>query len=254
MLSSNIQKLIIAGNLCSSLDDELGMRKAKSDRVRTSKTRDQEEHPAIPRVPPTRLIDSFISEIAYTLPIDIMPGPHDVTPIGFPQQPLHRALFPRSRNGAISLKTNPYIFDLQNISIIGSSGQPIDDIYKYNISEIEDSESETGLKQVTTSPYSRLETLESSLRWQHIAPTAPDTLACYPFVDNDPFIIKNTPHVYFVANQSKFETKISTGIDINDNEINVRLICVPRFSTTGQLVLLNVNDLSCKVISFKESF
>lgn len=43
--------------------------------------------------------------------------------------------------------------------------------------------------------------LEDTLAWRHMAPTAPDTLPCYPFCHNDPFIIKETPHVYFTANQ-----------------------------------------------------
>ena len=35
--------------------------------------------------------------------------------------------------------------------------------------------------------------LEDSLRWRHMAPTAPDTLACYPFYIEDPFILSETP-------------------------------------------------------------
>ena len=49
------------------------------------------------------------------------------------------------------------------------------------------------------------------LDWRHIAPTAPDTLHCYPFADNDPFVLAQTPHVFFVGGQPEFKTKMMTG-------------------------------------------
>jgi len=33
----------------------------------------------------------------------------------------------------------------------------------------------------------------------------------------------------------------------------VRTICIPRFSTTKQIVLVNLDDLKCKLVSFQES-
>lgn len=36
-------------------------------------------------------------------------------------------------------------------------------------------------------------------------------LGCYPFQDQDPFIIDQSPHVYFVGNQSKFEHSLIEG-------------------------------------------
>lgn len=53
--------------------------------------------------------------------------------------------------------------------------------------------------------------LEATLQWRHIAPTAPDTLTCYPFTDDDPFIVTDCPHVYFVGNQPEYATKLMTG-------------------------------------------
>ena len=52
---------------------------------------------------------------------------------------------------------------------------------------------------------------EHCLRWRHLAPTAPDTLTCYPFHDRDPFILTATPHVFFVGNQPAFEARVVTG-------------------------------------------
>ncbi len=53
--------------------------------------------------------------------------------------------------------------------------------------------------------------LEACLRWRHLSPTAPDTLASYPFYESDPFIIASTPHVLFAGNQPEFATKVATG-------------------------------------------
>ena len=49
---------------------------------------------------------------------------------------------------------------------------------------------------------------ESTLRWRNLAPTAPDTLAVYPYLTQDPFTLTQCPHLYFAANQPKFETAL----------------------------------------------
>lgn len=43
----------------------------------------------------------------------------------------------------------------------------------------------------------RLELLKITLQCRHIAPTAPDTLHCFPYLGADPFILNVTPHLYF---------------------------------------------------------
>jgi DNA polymerase delta subunit 2 len=53
--------------------------------------------------------------------------------------------------------------------------------------------------------------MESTLRWRHLAPTAPDTLTCYPFADDDPFVLEACPHVYVAGNQPEFATRVATG-------------------------------------------
>lgn len=35
---------------------------------------------------------------------------------------------------------------------------------------------------------------------------------CYPFIKNDPFILSETPHVYFVGNQPEFATELLKGV------------------------------------------
>ena len=89
--------------------------------------------------------------------------------------------------------TNPHEFELDGISFLGTSGQNIDDIYKYSIEE------------------NRLALLQRVLEWGHMVPTAPDTLTCYPLSDNDPFILQSAPHVFFVGNQPSYSSQIIKG-------------------------------------------
>ena len=89
--------------------------------------------------------------------------------------------------------TNPHEFEVDGISFLGTSGQNIDDIYKYSV--------ETD----------RLTLLERVLEWGHLVPTAPDTLTCYPLSDSDPFILESAPHVFFVGNQPCYSSQIMTG-------------------------------------------
>lgn len=105
-------------------------------------------------------------------------------------------------------------------SLLGTSGQNIDDAFKYVDAD------------------TPLTLAERCMFWRHIAPSAPDTLCtyflyrvwgfeksspltytfarslssgCYPFQDQDPFIVEQSPHVYFVGNQSKFEHSLVEG-------------------------------------------
>jgi DNA polymerase delta subunit 2 len=116
---------------------------------------------------------------------------------------------------------------LINNRFLGASGQTINDLREYS------SEKNT------------LDLMECTLKWGHIAPTAPDTLNCYPFNDTDPFILHNTPHVYFIGNQEKFETRF-----IKQGKIQVRLISLPSFVESGLIVLVNLKTLDVHPVHF----
>lgn len=91
---------------------------------------------------------------------------------------------------------------------LGCSGQNIDDLFRHVQTE------------------NRIEIAEKTLAWRNIAPTTPDSLCklqilsycvyisldCYPFYEKDPFVISETPHVYFIGNQPRYDTKIIEGI------------------------------------------
>ena len=87
---------------------------------------------------------------------------------------------------------------------------------------------------------SDLEILEKTLVWGHITPTSPETMSCYPFIDEDPFIIDNLPDVYFAGNMGKFDYKHL--ID-KQKEKKVLLVCVPEFKRTKSFCLVNLNNL-----------
>lgn len=123
-----------------------------------------------------------------------MPGEHDPANHILPQHPMHHCLFPKAMvYQSLHNVSNPYECKIDGVRIFGNSGQPISNILAF--SEIDEP----------------IEALENCLRWGHVAPTAPDTLGCYPFYENDPFVIENCPHVMFAGNQTKFETKLATG-------------------------------------------
>lgn len=74
---------------------------------------------------------------------------------------------------------------------------------------------------------------------------------CYPFSDRDPFILHQTPHVYFVGNQPRFETRLVTVPAAGrEQEKKVRIVLVPRFCESGEVVLVNTATLEVKVQQF----
>ena len=76
-----------------------------------------------------------------------------------------------------------------------------------------------------------------------------DNTGCYPFQDKDQFVIEECPHVYFVGNQPAFETAIIDG----PAGQSVRLIAIPKFKETGEIVLLDMDTLEVEAVKF-ESF
>ncbi|WVZ07527.1 hypothetical protein V8G54_020873 [Vigna mungo] len=207
--ASKIVQVVFAGNLVEIPHRILnGQNLASEDFARMSE--------------PIRELDILLSQIAAGLPLDIMPGPSDPANFSLPQQSLHGCLFPGSSTyNTFRSCTNPHCFELDNVRFLGTSGQNVDDLDKY--SDAKD----------------KLEFMERTLRWRHLAPTAPNTLGCFPFTERDPFFIESCPHVYFVGNQDKFETRIIKG---SEGQL-VRLICVPKFSETGVAVM--VSSKSC---------
>ena len=99
---------------------------------------------------PLKEADQWLSQLCSTLPVDIMPGEGEPSTFALPQQPLHSVLFPHSsRFSSLSSVTNPYSVQVNNLRILGHSGQPIDDIARYtSLSELTVPGDEFGLRNI----------------------------------------------------------------------------------------------------------
>ncbi|KAJ2719407.1 DNA polymerase delta small subunit Cdc1 [Coemansia sp. Benny D115] len=178
-----------------------------------------------------RQVDDWLADIARCVPVHLVPGEHDPTDCSLPQQPLPRGLFAQSQGAnEFQLLTNPAIVQLGQMQWVYSAGQNIDDLMRYRVDAGE----------------SACQVAARSLGWRHLAPSAPDTLWCYPFVDHDPFVLDSSPHVYAVGNQERFDTCVAQG---DSPGVQTRVVMVPRFSRTGQAVLLNTRTLECTVLN-----
>lgn len=120
-------------------------------------------------------------------------------------------------------------------TILVHSGQPLDDMLRY----------------LPSPPATRLSIAEATLRWRHIAPTAPDTLWCHPYFTTDPFILTETPDLYIVGNQPEFGTKMVRAKEENEGETGrCRIVLVPQFKQSGTVVLVNLRTLNVRTMSF----
>ncbi|XP_064792879.1 DNA polymerase delta subunit 2 [Oncorhynchus masou masou] len=218
--ASTISRVLLAGNLLSqSTQDKDASTKAK---YLTKKTQ-------AGTVDAMRLLDEMLMQLVSSVPVDVMPGQYDPTNYTLPQQPLHHCMFPLSSSyPTLQLASNPHQATLDGVRILGTSGQNVKDIQKYSSMD------------------SHLEILENTLRLRHLAPTAPDTLGCYPFYLKDPFILEECPHVYFSGNAPSYQAKRITGAEGQE----VLLVAIPEFSSTQTACLVNLRTLECEPIRF----
>lgn len=208
-------------------------------------------------------LSSHLGDIARSMPIHILPGATD--PIGaiLPQQPFPRAMFGSiSSYASFSCETNPTYLrlgpaesseqlmsvddaaestpdssNLQERTLLIHSGQPMDDIFRY----------------LPSPPATRLSVAESTLRWRHLAPTAPDTLWCHPYLKTEPFIIEETPDIYIIGNQPSFKTKLVVDMNTVENGAEksgkrCRIVLVPKFKDSGIVALINLRTLEVRTV------
>ena len=221
---ASIVRLIIAGNVMYDVSAAAKGSGSNNDVLRKKAAEDQRE-----LADRLHALDVFLTTVAAAMPIDVMPGAKDPCNFLMPQQPFHKCMLPQAtRLSTLSLCTNPHACDIAGVSFLGTSGQPLDDMQKYLPGE------------------DRLETLAQTLRFQHVAPTAPDTLGCYPFVAADPFIMNECPRVYFAGNQPKYDSVEVKG----DDGQTARVIMVPDFAREHTCVLVNLRTLESSPITF----
>jgi DNA polymerase delta subunit 2 len=188
------------------------------------------------------------------MPIHILPGPTDPSGTILPQQKLPRAMFGSvSSYSTFVCETNPTYLNVSSGSdpslgktrtILVNSGQPLDDMFKY----------------LPSPPVTRLAIAESTLKWRHMAPTAPDTLWCHPYFTTDPFVLTETPDIYVIGNQPRFQTRLVTEDEREDvrsvrrlpgqRPKRCRIVLLPEFAKTGTMVLVNLRTLRVKNVRF----
>ncbi|KAG5727599.1 DNA polymerase subunit delta-2 [Termitomyces sp. T112] len=245
--AAQISRLIVAGN---SLAQLLPTGKGESDDIESSSKKSKRYgYDATTFSPhPVLTLSDYLHDIASTLPVHILPGESDPSGTILPQQALPKAMFGAvAKLPTFSCETNPTYLrlgcqsgvpgrPLLERNLLINSGQPLDDMFKY----------------LPSPPNTRLSILESTLKWRHMAPTAPDTLWCHPYFGTDPFIITTTPDLYIVGNQRRFATKIVVDQDKNGegSKARCRVVLVPEFSRTGVLVLINLRSLDARTVTF----
>jgi DNA polymerase delta subunit 2 len=222
---SSLVRVIVAGNSITPETSKNAERQEKKPHARF-----QTRNYSADTVEAVKEMDNFLAQLTSCVPVDLMPGANDPANHQLPQQPLHLCMFPRARaTGRLSSLTNPYHTVIGGTIFMGCSGQNVDDIYKFS------------------SLTDRLEILENTLQWRHMLPTSPDTLNCYPYQDQDPFIMNTCPHVYFCANQPSFQSGRITGCDGQ----SVLTICVPSFDLTHSAVLVRLRGGESEVQEIK---
>lgn len=180
--AANIVRIIVAGN---------SIRTSMEVRQRSIVMRQPESMDTLRAV---KAVDELMCGWSKSVNVDLMAGEFDPSNFMLPQQPMHHCMFPSSAPcGAFKGVTNPYECVIEDRLVLGTSGQNVSNILKY--SNID----------------GPLNALRSIAEWSHIAPTSPDTLACFPYSNEDPFVIKNCPHILFAGNTSEFSTELYEG-------------------------------------------
>ncbi|KAH7889789.1 DNA polymerase alpha/epsilon subunit B-domain-containing protein [Phlebopus sp. FC_14] len=252
-LASQITRLVIAGNSLSIVPEgengEEGVKKSRKFGAAS---------PANFSPHPNLALSAHLQDLASALPVHILPGADDPAGAILPQQPFPRAMFGKAAGyETFRCETNPVWLRIEcggdsspstqpskstvchpsiARSLLVTSGQPVLDMYKY----------------LPTPPSTLLSIASSTLRWRHIAPTAPDTLWCHPYRERDPFVLSETPDIYIVGGMPGFGTQlIGPEGGAKKSRRRCRLVLVPSFLETGILVLVNLRTLAVRRVNFE---
>jgi DNA polymerase delta subunit 2 len=118
--SASIQQVIIAGNLLSTFDSEAEAGQSKQAAI-TKAAR------------PLVECDAVLSQLCSAAPVLLMPGDSDPANYTMPQQPLHACMFKRAATfSTFRSTTNPCDVRVDDTHVIGTSGQNISDMVRFN--------------------------------------------------------------------------------------------------------------------------
>ena len=267
-LASRVGRVIVCGNSVLSQEKLHGAAGKEPQSWSVAATKASVAKQAQDNIAPVRELDALLAQGLMTVPIDLMPGSDDPGVFTMPQQPLHPCLLPQAtRFSSLSLVSNPYQISAEGgIVLTGHSGAPVADIARQTSylpedgcegggmqvdpsAEATEEDTEAAIKtKVERATKHHLQILLNTLRWGHLAPTAPDSLPSYPFESKDPFILPqdHAPHVVFSGSAPGFATDLYTTL----NGHICRAICVPRFAETGTAVLVDIESLDVSTIEF----
>ena len=222
-----------------------------------------------------------------SIPLDILPSATDPTSRNWPQRPFHSSLLPhtlRDTTGSAAsmahMTPNPYEAMHGNQLVLGTDGLNVRDLQKHilkpqplpsdddNDGQKKEDDEDDNNNSTSSSPQllTELEALEQTLRWSHICPTGPSSSSLGMVPSGDPMVLNRaTPNLYFCGNcEEGFATKLLTyddddadttgsdGDDASESEKpKTRLVCIPKFSETGEAVLVNLQTLDVEVLRFK---
>ncbi|KAL4787365.1 DNA polymerase alpha/epsilon subunit B-domain-containing protein [Aspergillus varians] len=273
--ASRITRLIIAGNsLGASTIEAAPVLETGATGKKVAQQKKYGYDASAYNASPITQLDSFLAELLPSIPVTLMPGESDPANFTLPQQPIHRAMFPRARAycappatgeekaepGWFDSVTNPWEGDVEGWRLWGSSGQNVDDVLRYL-----DFADEDGNIDSDGDVEARIRVMEAMLRWRCGVPTAPDTIWSYPFQTHDPFVMETCPHLFFTGNQPQFKTAIIEGdsplkLNGEDTEMGgteedtsfptVRLVSIPKFRESGEIVLVDTETLEVEVVRF----
>lgn len=169
--------------------------------------------------------DGLFARLADTVPLSVMPGQGDPTNAALPQRPLHPYLLRQSYAcKGFRAVSNPFSFEADGLSVLGHSGLPVRDLMR------------------CASFSSAIEALTFTLEGRHLAPTAPDTIPMQPFVDMDPLVLDQVPHVLFSGGHDRPDHAWRPCPQGEDASLGTQCICVPAFHLHPSIVLVNVSD------------
>jgi DNA polymerase delta subunit 2 len=171
---SKISRLVLAGNSFS--DSSPIPTRQDSENIKRKNVKKFGTDPMAYNASPALQLDQFLSAILPSIPVTLLPGGKDPANVSVPQQPLHAAYFPQSRQyikAQLDTSTIPSWFDsvsnpwegeVDGWRVLATGGQPLNDMFKYVDGD------------------DRLGMMECFLRWRNVAPTAPDTLCMISFL------------------------------------------------------------------------
>jgi len=219
-------------------------------------TTGHDEHPTVG----IKELDAFCYQICSAgVPVDILPGKEDPTTANWPQRPLHKSLLKqtdRKMAALLSRVPNPYGAVFDQTYVLGTDGTNVTDLSQSLLVSSTASNAQDAMEQDQHDddtnepklvPVTQLQALKRTLKCGHMCPTGPDTVPTMPHPEMDPMVFPQTPHIYFAGNCDAFETEL-----VEENDRKVRLICLPKFSSSGEAVLVNIETLDCKSIHFPD--